>query len=158
MFLHDGTYAHVQLQDDIFRVILQPVTKQVSACDHVCLENIRTAQSIDQPLLRETRTRKLVCSSALISRLATPVKEQEEQTGPHLHDYSTRLGHVNTSVHQLPDVMSKHSARLNIHTTSALQDLSIAGAQVSAVSLSLSLQPLHALAVLLCHTNARSQS
>lgn len=83
LFLHDGTHVHVQLQDDIFRVItasnhssiLQPVTKQVSVCDRVCLENIRTAQSIDQPLLRayETRMRKLVHSSVLISTLATPV-------------------------------------------------------------------------------------
>lgn len=83
MFLHDGTYAHVQLQDDIYRVvtasnhspILQPVTKQVSVCGRVCSENILTAPSIDQPLLRayETRTRKLVRSSVLISTLATPV-------------------------------------------------------------------------------------
>lgn len=73
-------------------------------------------------------------SSILISTLALPVKEQEEQTVPHLHDYSTCCRHVNSDAHQLPYMISKHLAHLNIHTTLGLQGLSIHSAHVSTIT------------------------
>lgn len=73
-------------------------------------------------------------SSILISRQAVHVEEQEEQTGPHLHDYSTRCRHVNSHVHQLAYMYSQHLAHFNIHTTLALHGLSILSARVATVA------------------------
>ena len=66
-------------------------------------------------------------SPILISKLAVHIEEQEEQTVPHLHDYSTCCRHVNSQVHQLPYMYSQHLAHFSIHTTLALQGLSIHG-------------------------------
>lgn len=73
-------------------------------------------------------------SSILISRLAVHVKEQEEQTVPHLHDYSTCCRHVNSYAQQLPYMYGKRSAHFNMHTTLSLQGLSIHSAHVSTVT------------------------
>lgn len=73
-------------------------------------------------------------SSILISRLEIHVKEQEEQTVPHLHDYSTCCRHVNSYAHQLPYMNTKHLAHFNIQTTSGLQGLSIHSAHVPEVT------------------------
>ena len=73
-------------------------------------------------------------SSMLISQLAIHVKEQEEQTVPHLHDYSTCCRHVNSYAHQLSYMCSKHLAHFNIHSTLGLQGLSIHSAHVPTVN------------------------